>query len=231
VCAEGIETAAELRVVADLDVTYGQGFGLGKPQPPWASMSSWVSATLSRRGLRSFAPEEGAEEADESRLAQLTSRLAHAESLTELPEIEQAIAAELGADDLCLLRCVDDGEALEMVSQRRWMGFGTRLKAGYYATIRNVLSTGDAVHVLDGDAGADGAELSLLRRAEATAMLMAPVIAGGRRLGVLVLFRGGDRRFNRAELSRARVVGHGLAPLLDERASVPALSIVPGAAG
>ena len=32
VCAEGIETAAELRVVADLDVTYGQGFGLGKPQ-------------------------------------------------------------------------------------------------------------------------------------------------------------------------------------------------------
>ena len=52
--------------VADLDVTYGQGFGLGKPQPPWASVSSWVSATLSRRGLRSFAPEEGAEEADEA---------------------------------------------------------------------------------------------------------------------------------------------------------------------
>jgi EAL domain-containing protein (putative c-di-GMP-specific phosphodiesterase class I) len=231
VCAEGIETAAELRVVADLDVTYGQGFGLGKPQPPWATMSSWVSATLSRRGLRSFAPDEGAEEADESRLAQLTSRLAHVESLTELPDIEHAIAAELEADDVCLLRCVDEGEALEMVSQRRWLGYGTRLRAGYYATIRNVLSTGDAVHVLDGDAGADGAELALLRRAEATAMLLAPVIAGGRRLGILMLFRGGDRRFNRAELSRARVVGHALAPLVSAPAEAPALTVLPGAAG
>jgi len=230
VCAEGIETAAELRVVADLDVTYGQGFGLGKPQPPWASTSSWVATTLSRRGLRSFAPEQGTEEADESRLAQLTARLAHAESLSELPEVEQAIAAELDASDVCLLRCVEDGESLEVVSQRRWLGYGTRLKAGYYATIRNVLSTGDAVHVLDGDAGADGAELALLRRAEATAMLLAPVVAGGRQLGVLMLFRDGDRRFTRAEVSRARVIGYGMASLLDARAAAPALTVVPNAA-
>ena len=231
VCAEGIETAAELRVVADLDVTYGQGFGLGKPQAPWASVSSWVATTLSRRGLRSFAPEEGTEEADESRLAQLTARLAHAESLNELPEVEDAIASELDASDVCLLRCVDGGESLEVVSQRRWLGYGTRLKAGYYATIRNVLSTGDAVHVLDGDAGADGAELALLRRAEASAMLLAPVMAGGRQLGVLMLFRAGDRRFSRAEVSRARVIGYGMGPLLDERAAAPALSVVSNTAG
>jgi hypothetical protein len=231
VCAEGIETAAELRVVADLDVTYGQGFGLGKPQAPWASMSSWVATTLSRRGLRSFAPDEGTEEADESRLAQLASRLAHAVSINELPEVEQAITAELDADDVCLLRCAEDGESLEVVSQRRWLGYGTRLKAGYYATIRNVLSTGDAVHVLDGDAGADGAELALLRRAEASAMLLAPVVAGGKPLGVVMLFRKGDRRFSRAEVSRARVVGFGLAPLLEQQVAPPALTVVPGAAG
>jgi diguanylate cyclase (GGDEF)-like protein len=231
VCAEGIETAAELRVVADLDVTYGQGFGLGKPQAPWASMSPWVSATLSRRGLRSHAPEEAGEGAEESRLAQLTARLAHAVSLTELPDVEQAIAAELGADEVCLLRCVAGGEELEVVSQRRWLGFGTRLKARNYATIRNVLSTGDAVHVLDGDAGADGSELALLRRADASAMLLAPVVAGGRQLGVMMLFRGGDRRFTRTEVGRARIVGYGLAPLLEERAAAPALSVVPGTAG
>lgn len=228
VCAEGLETAGELRVVADLDVTYGQGFGLGKPQAPWASMSPWVAATLSRRGLRSQAPEEDGEEADESRLAHLTARLAHATSLAELPDIEQAILAELGADDVCLLRCVEGGEELEVVSQRRWLGFGMHLRAKHYATIGNVLSTGDAVHVLDGDAGADGPELALLRRAEATAMLLAPVVAGGRPLGVLMLIRGGDdARFNRAEVSRARVVGYGLAPLLGDRAAGPALSVVP----
>ena len=216
VCAEGIETAAELRVVADLDVTYGQGFGLGKPQPPWAATSAWVSATLSQRGLRSRAPGDpaGPAEADESRLAQLAARLAQAASPADLPGVEQAIAAELDADDVCLLRCVDDGEALAAVSQRRWLGFGTVIKARNYATIRNVLSTGDAVHVLDGDAGADAAELALVRRAQATAMLLVPVVAAGRPLGVLMLFRGGERRFSRVEVSRARVVGYGLAPLL-----------------
>lgn len=229
VCAEGIETAGELRVVADLDVTYGQGFGLGKPQEPWASMSPWVAATLSRRGLRSHAAEEGAEEASESRLAHLTARLAHVESLSELPEIEQAIAAELGADEVCMLRCADDGDALEVLSQRRWLGYGTRLRTSYYATIRNVLTTGDAVHVLDGDAGADAAEVALLRRAEATGMLLAPIISRGRPLGVLMLFCGDDRRFNRAEVSRARVVGYALAPVL-VAAAAPSLRVVPGVA-
>ena len=116
------------------------------------------------------------------------------------------------------------------MSQRRWIGFGTELRSRYYATIRNVLTTGDAVHVLDGDPGADGAELALLRRAEASAMLLTPIVAGGRRLGLLMLFRGNDRRFGRAEVSRARVVGYGLAPLLGAASEAPALSVVPGTA-
>jgi diguanylate cyclase (GGDEF)-like protein len=228
VCAEGIETAGELRAVADLDVTYGQGFGLARPSAPWASMSPWVSATLSRRGLRSTG-ESGDDHGDHG-LAQLTARLAQVASAVELPEVERAIATELGADDVCLLRCVDEGDGFEAVSQRRWLGFGTRMRAANYPTVRNVLATGDAVHVLDGDAGADGGELSLLRRAEASAMLLAPVIAGGRPLGVLMLFHTGDRRWTRAEVSRARVVGYALAPLIEQSAT-PALTVVPGVQG
>src|SRR4051812_10412305 len=154
VCAEGIETAAELRVVADLDVTYGQGFGLARPSAPWAEMSPWVSATLSRRSLRSHT--ESASDGGDHGLAQLTARLAQTASPTELPDAESAIAAELGADDVCLLRCVDGGQSFEAVSQRRWLGFGTRMRASNYGAMRNVLATGEAVHVLDGDAGADG---------------------------------------------------------------------------
>jgi len=45
-----------------------------------------------------------------------------------------------------------------------------------------------------------------------------------------MLFRKGDRRFSRAEVSRARVVGFGLAPLLEQRAAAPSLTVVPGTA-
>jgi GAF domain-containing protein len=188
-----------------------------------------VAATLSRRGLRSHADAVKDEHGDHG-LAQLIARLAHVGSAADLPDAERAISAELDADEVALLRCVDDGAAFESLSQRRWIGYGTRLQSRNYPTMRNVLATGDAVHVLDGDAGADGGELALLRRAEATTMLLAPVVAAGRHVGVLILLRGSDRRWTRAEVSRARIVGFAVAPVL-ERPSAPALTVVPGAAG
>jgi hypothetical protein len=60
-------------------------------------------------------------------------------------------------------------------------------------------------------------------------MLLAPVISGGRPVGVLMLFREGDSRWKRAEVSRARVVGYALAPLLVEPVT-PALTVVPAPA-
>lgn len=44
VCAEGIETAELLEVVAELDIAYGQGFFFGQPRPGWASLSAEVTA-------------------------------------------------------------------------------------------------------------------------------------------------------------------------------------------
>jgi diguanylate cyclase (GGDEF)-like protein len=229
VCAEGIETAAELRVVAELDVTYGQGFGLARPAAPWASPSSWVSSALSRSGLRSSDVHEGQEETGETRLAQAAARLAHAASLDELPQVEAALLGELEADDVALLRCVphmEDGMALESVSQRRWLGFGTVLRDRHYRTLANVVASGDSVQVIDGDAGADPGELALLKRAGGQALLMAPIIGGGQTLGVLMLVRENDKRWARADVSRARVLAFALAPLLAAEAPVaPAVSI------
>jgi len=38
VCAEGIETEELLGVVAELDISYGQGYLFGRPQPGWATL-------------------------------------------------------------------------------------------------------------------------------------------------------------------------------------------------
>jgi EAL domain-containing protein (putative c-di-GMP-specific phosphodiesterase class I) len=46
VCAEGVETPDELRMLAELDVSYVQGFGVARPAPPWAEVAPWVPGTL-----------------------------------------------------------------------------------------------------------------------------------------------------------------------------------------
>jgi GAF domain-containing protein len=183
-----------------------------------------VSSTLSRSGLRSTAAVEGQEETGETRLAQTCATLAKAHGLEDLPAVEALLTAELGADDALLLRYVEgDERGLEAVSQRRWLGFGTRLLERHYFTLANVVGSGDSIQIIDGDAGGDGGELALLKRAEGRAMLLAPVIAGGRPLGVLMLLRTTEGRWTRAEVGRARVLAFGLAPLLaSQPAAAPA---------
>lgn len=51
VCAEGVETTEELRALTALDVGCAQGFGLGRPAPPWSPASAWVAAALRQSAL------------------------------------------------------------------------------------------------------------------------------------------------------------------------------------
>ena len=50
VCAEGVETLHELERLADLDVAYGQGYGIARPAAPWAAVAPEATAAC----LRSF---------------------------------------------------------------------------------------------------------------------------------------------------------------------------------
>src|SRR3954452_15639172 len=111
VCAEGIETPEELKVLADLDVTYGQGFGLARPGPPWAQVGAWVAGTLRSRERRgtpidgdSNSNSNSSEENADLRLAALTSQLANVRSAEELRGLGTLVAAELGAGEVAYLR-------------------------------------------------------------------------------------------------------------------------------
>lgn len=44
VCAEGIETLDELRVLIRLGVTCGQGFVVARPAPPWSEVDQEAAA-------------------------------------------------------------------------------------------------------------------------------------------------------------------------------------------
>lgn len=115
VCAEGVETLAELERLADLDVAYGQGFGIARPAAPWAA----VSAEAADACLRSFQAtlSDAGDETD-----QLARRLASVTSIDELQGCLPALALELRASSVTLAAPGEYGDAAQVIS-----GTGSRL--------------------------------------------------------------------------------------------------------
>jgi GAF domain-containing protein len=71
------------------------------------------------------------------------------------------------------------------------------------------------VQVLVTDPAADPAEVALLRADGFAALLMVPVIARGRTLGLLEAARFDEQAFSRSQVNRARIVAYQLGALLD----------------
>jgi diguanylate cyclase (GGDEF)-like protein len=217
VCAEGIETPEELKVLADLDVTYGQGFGLARPGPPWAQVGAWVAGTLRSRDARASAEDSSAHPGENAdlRLASLTSRLANVRTPEELRTLGELVAAELGADEIAYLRRGVASGTLEPLGDRPWLPTGARIALSNYPTLRQILATQQVVQVLLSDATADLGELSLLGRSGHASMLLAPIVTHGEVTGIMLALSTAERPWTRAETSRARIVGHQLGAVVD----------------
>jgi EAL domain-containing protein (putative c-di-GMP-specific phosphodiesterase class I) len=230
VCAEGIETPEELKVLADLDVTYGQGFGLARPGPPWAQVGAWVAGTLRSREARAAAADPAAEHAGENadlRLASLTSRLANVRTPEELRTLGAFVASELGADEIAYLRRGGASGTLEPLTDQPWLPAGTELNLSNYPTLRQILATQQVVQVLLSDATADLGELALLSRSGRASMLLSPIVSHGDVTGVMIVLNAIERPWTRAETSRARIVAHQLGAVIDGMSSPAQLVPLP----
>ena len=51
ICAEGIETLEELRVLIHLGVAYGQGWALARPGAPWPRVNAEAARAVPRAAL------------------------------------------------------------------------------------------------------------------------------------------------------------------------------------
>jgi GAF domain-containing protein len=220
VCAEGVETPDELRVLADLDVTYGQGFGIARPAAPWAYVAPWIAGTIEPHAERQ---EIEAPESSEARLAALTERLANVRSRDELRGLAALMAAEIAADEVALLRRGSDPGTLDAVTDHPWMPTGSPLALSYYPTLREVLASQEVFQVQDSDASADLGELTLLARSSHRSVLIAPIVAHGDVVGLMLAFADAERPWTRAETSRARIVGHQLGAVIEALAEPTAL--------
>jgi diguanylate cyclase (GGDEF)-like protein len=215
VLAEGIETMEELRLLADLDVSYGQGFALARPSQDWGTVVPSVSEALLRGSLR-VATKEDMPDSGDQRLEYVSARLSRITSVEELEEVFTLISDELGANGICFSRWLRDEHAVEtVVDTTPDGGPGQRFGLQHYPSTAHVVQTGEAVQVLGSDPGADLGEVSLLGKLGYQSLLMVPVICRGERIGLFEAYSTRERPWTRSEINRARIISYQLGSVLD----------------
>ncbi|HXE99753.1 MAG TPA: EAL domain-containing protein [Solirubrobacterales bacterium] len=210
VCAEGIESLDDLEVVSDLDVQWGQGYALGRPEAPWVLVSP-AAAEVCRAGLatalRSGSRAGGRIAAGDRRLEYLSAQLASARSRTDLEGAMAVIAAELNADMVCLSHWRPEQGIVETLAESGGTGEESFSVDQYPLTAR-VLRDQEAVQVLVGDPQSDRREVELLLSLDYGSLLIMPVVSRGESLGIVEAYSKVERPWTRAEINRARIISN-----------------------
>ena len=209
VCGEGVEDFADLRLLAELDVNYGQGYALARP-----------GARLGRPRRRRLECGRGADPRGPARDRRRAPSPAGSPapwpssptsspsrgSLADLGGAHRRAAGLLRADDLALMRVDHATGELELLSDHAGHAPGDSWRLADFPATRHVLTTRTPGQVVAGDAAGDPAELAALELEGMAAVLMIPVVAGGRDVALLEVYRRHPQAFTAAEVDHARVV-------------------------
>jgi hypothetical protein len=225
VCGEGIEALEELVVLADLDMTYGQGYALARPGPAWPQADEAMVEVLRRRSARSdIDPMDdiGSTEAGDRRLEHICARVSACTTVDELASVLAVVAVELDADDVCVSRweraqrhvitfavspgCPDPGDGSYDLAE--------------YPTTERVLLHGEAVQLLASDH--EEVETQFLGESGHGSLLMVPVAFAGETIGLLEVMRVRERAFTRSQTNRTRIIAHQLGGTLAAGSIAPA---------
>jgi EAL domain-containing protein (putative c-di-GMP-specific phosphodiesterase class I) len=212
VCAEGIESLDDLAVLADLDVSYGQGFALARPSPPWSKVAPTVAAELLRwsmEGRASDVPPFDLAASADRRLERLVERLSAVTSPADLEGVAELIAQELHADEVFISRWKRESATVESLRNGS-TPTGDRFDLTNFPLTRRVLESRMAVQVLAGDPTGDEHELALLERRGHRSLLMVPVINRGAAVGLLEVCACEERPWSRTDINRARIISFPL---------------------
>jgi diguanylate cyclase (GGDEF)-like protein len=217
VCAEGIESLDELAAIAELDVQWGQGYVFARPGRPWATVAP-IAAEVCRASMAETfrSPPDLAYPigSRDRRLVHLSARLAGATTRADLEDSLGLMAAELGAAQASLSAWHPErGEVATLAENGEHVAQETFAVDDYPLTAR-VLREQRAVQVFVGDPDADPKEVELMLRYGQRSLLMVPVVASGRSLGMLEIYRHAERPWSRAEVNRARVIANQFAAVI-----------------
>jgi diguanylate cyclase (GGDEF)-like protein/PAS domain S-box-containing protein len=217
VCAEGVEQLDDLQALADLDVTYGQGYALAVPSPPWAGVDPAAAAVCTsslRAVIRHDEADERTSTTSERLLEQVCHRIGEVSDRADLRRVLDPIRALLSTDQVVVSLLSADAEWVETVVESG-SGVDERFALAQYPATAAVLETGEALQVLASDPAADPAEVTLLEEMGHRSLLMMPLLTRARSIGTLEAYATEERPWSRSQIHSARIICYQLALVLD----------------
>ena len=214
VCAEGIETPGELALLADLDVAHGQGWLIGRPDLALldvSPVSRGICLDAMDQAVRAGDLGEGDSHGD---LVPALLRVGSATSLAGLARAMNEIAPSLGAQHVELSYLGGDGSYVEALLDTVGVFKGIRYALAEFPLTAQVLRDDVAAQVVLGALDADESESIWMREDSVGSLLMVPVRAGGRVVGLLECHQVLDQPFRRWQMRAARMVSAVAGPVL-----------------
>jgi EAL domain-containing protein (putative c-di-GMP-specific phosphodiesterase class I) len=217
VCAEGIETYAELEAVAELDISYGQGYLFGAAAPTWTRPSDEaVAAALAiHREALNATPKQSLFLDDYVLLERLADRFSEAEELEDLHHAVAGLARLVHSDEV-VVSIVDATDGIILpISHDDWSPVAGGYDLAKSPLTQWVLDTRRAAQVLATDADAEVKELERMGREGFAAMLLVPATTNGHTVALLQFFRLRPTPWTITEIRLARIGASQLAATLD----------------
>ncbi|MFC5381989.1 EAL domain-containing protein [Aquipuribacter nitratireducens] len=211
-CAEGIETAQELRTLADLGVHLGQGWYVGRPAAPPPPVNP--SATTACGMLPVVTTGD---------LGPLRAMLDRARTPFDVAQAARAAVGPLGADDAVLSAL--DVDTLVVVRSTGWTSQELRYHLADYPATAECLRTGQPLTVRTDDPAADPGEVRVLRELGYGSVVVMPLRHDDNPIGLLEVFSRAHRSWSDRELRLCAYLAEELADALDrvERTGSPAV--------
>jgi hypothetical protein len=212
VCAEGIETLDDLVRLADLDVTYGQGYAIAPPAAPWAIPDPEAARACATSFIVSLSGAQKTSTGDlrEHSLEHILLEISQARTHADLAPIQTAIADELGADEAAVFWW-PSGRA-------EWLPVdATRAPHASAVTppARWTDTDPELGQLLVGDSAGDPRVLATMQSQGWNAALRIPLVWHHRIVGLLEAYNLLNRPWSRFEIRRARMISHHLAAALE----------------
>jgi EAL domain-containing protein (putative c-di-GMP-specific phosphodiesterase class I) len=216
VIAEGVEDVADIQLLAELDVDYAQGYGIGQPSWPTRPVADHVVRACRAARQRvldgpTSAPPAAARTRD---IYAVTATLRSADNAGGLTAAINAAAVELGVTNIGVSVIGVDNAFREIAASGGRRADPRRYPLADYPASAGALSAGATMEIHLDDPTGDAAEQDVLRSFGQASLLLVPIVLDGEALGAVELTNTAPRRWSSSDIAYTQGLASHLGPVL-----------------